>query len=111
MFSLKQGVRLNPRISVRHFITSPALRVRKDENFTFDFHNNVSHNNPVLGVATFILQVDHTAEREREKFLKYKETFKLEDDPMRNTEQQRREYSVSKVTRFQVDNCHPDSQY
>ena len=35
---------------------------------------------------------------EREKFLKYKETFKIDDDPAKRTvNYQKREYSVSKV--------------
>ena len=35
---------------------------------------------------------------EREKFLKYKETFKIDDDPAKRTvNYQKREYSVSQV--------------
>ena len=49
--------------------------------------------------ATFLsVKVDQTPEMEREKFLKFKETFKLDEDPAgRTANYKKREYSVSKV--------------
>ena len=50
------------------------------------------------------VQVDQTPEKERDKFLKYKETFKIDEDPARKTvNYQKREYSVSQVSIIRSD--------
>ena len=100
MISLKPVMsRLCPRSSLRNFTTSALLQVRDSENFSFDWEK-VSDSQDDLNATLIPVQVDQTPEMERERFLKFKETFKLDEDPTRssrNVNYQKREYSISKV--------------
>ena len=42
-------------------------------------------------------QVDKTVDKERESFIKHKEMFKTDQDPVRHRPHQRRQYVVSQV--------------
>ena len=46
---------------------------------------------------SFFVQVNTTIEKEREHFIKYKETFKTDQDEARHVPHQRRNYTVSQV--------------
>ena len=100
MISLKPVSRLCPRFSIRNLATSSRLQVRDSENFTFDWEkvSEMSLTHLLATLSLLPVQVDQTPEMEREKFLKFKETFKLDEDPdRRKVNYQKREYSVSQV--------------
>ena len=60
----------------------------------------------IRGDNEYNYQVDKTVDKERESFIKHKEMFKTDQDPVRHRPHQRRQYVVSQVGTDSVRTSH-----